>query len=147
MEAVYPYAKIAHILLVIIFLGYIFFDVVIFKSVCKKVDGGVAEKFKNAIGDKAIRIMPLTLFFIFMSGGMMMSFYLGSEKGWFDTTTQQFLVIKVVLAMIIILGVVFNLAFRLFGKKPLEFMQEYFHTFVLICGFIVVIFAKLMFLI
>lgn len=144
MEFIYPYAKLIHILLVIVFLGYVFFDVVIFSAACKNLDKEDAKKAKLAIGQRAIRIMPLALLFIFLSGGMMMSLYLGSQKGYFDTSLQQFLVIKVILAMIIIFGVILNLSRKFLKKEPLKFMKN-FHTFVLIVGFIIVVLAKMMF--
>lgn len=146
MENVYPYAKTIHILLVIIFLGYVFFDVVILKAASKKVEKSVAKKMHQTIGQQAIKIMPLALFVIFMSGGMMMSLYLGSQKGYFDTSLQQLLVAKVILAMIIIFGVILNLSRKFLKKEPFGFMKN-FHTFVLITGFIIVILAKMMFFI
>lgn len=144
MEALYPYAKIIHLFLAIIFLGYIFFDVIIFTLACKKVDEDSAKKMKQAIGKQAIKIMPVALFFIIISGGMMVSSYIGSQNGYFDTSLQKFLVAKIALATMILAGVILNLSRKVLGKPPFSFMKN-FHTFALICGFSIVLFAKIMF--
>ena len=72
MEQIYPYEQIVHLIWAIIFLGYIFFDVEIFMRL-KGTLGADSERVKNAIGSHAIKIMPVYLFTLIITGGMMMS--------------------------------------------------------------------------
>lgn len=146
MEAVYPYAKIVHIFCAIIFLGYVFFDVVIFA----RLKGVLKDDFarvKQAITQKAIKIMPVCLLLLCLSGGMMMSTWVGSKAGgYFDTSLQQFLMAKAFLALTILIGVIYSLSCKVLKKEPVAFMKEHFHKIVLVLGFFIVLFAKLMFI-
>jgi hypothetical protein len=49
------------------------------------------------------------------------------------------------LALIIVLGVLYNLYTKLMKKPKHPFMQEHFHKLVLVLGFFIVVLAKLMF--
>lgn len=146
MEAIYPYAQLIHLLLVIIFLGYIFFDVVISGVLYKEFSNKTVDTIKQTIGKRAIKLMPVILFFIILTGGMMMSSYVGSKLGWFNSPLQKLFMIKIFLALLILCGVILNLSRKFMGKKPLPFMKN-FHTFALICGFFIVVIAKMMFVV
>ncbi len=41
MDAIYPYVLVVHLLCAIIFIGYLFFDMVIFPNVKKKCEENV----------------------------------------------------------------------------------------------------------
>lgn len=145
MQAIYPYVKVVHIFCAIIFLGYVFFDVVIFSRL-KSVLKDDFERVKVAITSKAIKIMPICVLLLFLSGGMMMSNWVGSKAGgYYETTLQQMLMAKAYLALIIGLGVIYSLSCRALGKTPIKFMKQHFHKVVLILGFVIVLFAKMMF--
>lgn len=145
MQAIYPYVKVVHIFCAIIFLGYVFFDVVIFSRL-KSVLKDDYERVKIAITSKAIKIMPICVLLLFLSGGMMMSNWVGSKVGgYFDTTLQQMLMTKAYLALVIGIGVIYSLSCRAFGLTPIKFMKQHFHKVVLVLGFIIVLLAKLMF--
>ena len=147
MSEIYDYLKIIHIFCAIIFLGYVFFDVVIFASL-KGVLGDDFARVKQAIGSKAIKIMPVCLLTLIMTGGMMMSAWVGGKAGgYFSTPTQQVFMMKVFLALAIFFGVIYNLTNKAFDKQPPKFMREHFHKFVLVCGFFIVLFAKVMFMV
>ncbi|MDL0089746.1 copper resistance protein CopD [Campylobacter gastrosuis] len=147
MQAIYPYAKIVHIFCAIIFVGYLFFDVVIFSRL-KNVLKDDFERVKMAITSRAIKIMPVCLLLLFLSGGMMISTWVGSKNGgYFSTPLQTLLMIKVLLALIILTGVIYSLSCRFLGKKPANFVKENLHVIALIFGFFIVLFAKLMFIV
>ena len=82
MEQIYPYVQIVHLICAIIFLGYIFFDVVIFSRL-KSALGADFERVKKAIGSRAIKIMPVCLFTLIITGGMTYTFMkaLGGKIG------------------------------------------------------------------
>ncbi|KEA45367.1 copper resistance protein CopD [Campylobacter mucosalis] len=147
MQTIYPYVQLIHMICAIIFLGFIFFDVVIFSRL-KNVLGSDFERVKSAISSKAIKIMPICLLLLFLTGGMMMSTWVGSKAGgYFNTPLQQVFMLKVILAAVLGCGVIFNLTHRALGKQPPKFMRENLHKIAFVFGFIIVICAKVMFLV
>lgn len=145
MEAVYPYAHIIHLVLAIIFLGYVFTDVFMISALKNKFGKETDEKINQTLAPKSFKIFPISLLVIVLTGGMMMSRYINSTAGFFETDLQKLLVIKIALALIIALGVLFNLFIKFTGRKKPQFMQEQFHKVVLVLGFFIVVLAKMMF--
>lgn len=146
MEAIYPYANIIHLLLAIIFLGYVFTDTVMISALKDKFGKDIDQKINQTLGAKSFKIFPLSLLVIVLTGGMMMSKYINSNAELFETTLQKLLVMKITLALIIVLGVLYNLYTKLAKKPKHPFMQEHFHKLVLVLGFFIVVLAKLMFI-
>ena len=147
MEAIYPYAHIIHLLLAIVFLGYVFSDVAIFSIINKKLNGEVKKDLNQALGKRSFKIFPISLLFIVLTGGIMMSKYINSSAGLFESNLQKILVFKMLLASVIILGVLSNLFIKFTGRKKSNFMQNHFHKLVLVLGFFIVLSAKFMFII
>ncbi|MCK4875653.1 MAG: hypothetical protein KAS26_07390 [Sulfurimonas sp.] len=145
MEAIYPYANIIHLILGIIFLGYVFTDVVMISALKNKFGAETDKEINKVLGPKSFKIFPLSLLVIVLTGGMMMSRYVNSNAGFFDTDLQKLLVIKIALASIIVLGVLFNLFTKFTGRKKPAFMENDFHKVVLVLGFFIVVLAKWMF--
>ncbi|MBT3280706.1 MAG: hypothetical protein HN369_04465 [Campylobacteraceae bacterium] len=146
MEVIYPYAHIIHLMLGIMFLGYVFTDLAVISSLKNKFDGDTQKKINQSLGKRSFKIFPITLLFIVLTGGMMMSKYINSDAGFFDTSLQQILVFKILLALIIVLGVLSNLFVRLTKRKKSSFMEHHFHKLVIVLGILIVILAKMMFL-
>lgn len=140
----YTIVQIVHLLAAIMFLGFVFTDVVILPIIKKKLGIEEYQKIKQVIGQKAIRIFPLTLLVIILSGGYMFSKYINTSAGLVETSLQKFLLIKVILALLIVSGVIYSLSCKILKKTPISFMK-YFHHIVLLLGFFIVVFAKLMF--
>ncbi len=147
MEAVYPFAHIIHLVLGIMFLGYVFTDVAVISALKNKFGAETDKKINQTLGGKSFKIFPLSLLFIVLTGGMMMSRYVNSDAGFFDTGLQQLFMIKIGLASIIVLGVLFNLFTKFTGRKKPAFMQNDFHKLVLALGLFIVILAKWMFVV
>ena len=145
MEAIYPYAHIIHLILAIMFLGYVFTDVVMISALKNKFGKETDEKINKTLGSKSFKIFPISLLVIVLTGGMMMSRYINSNAGFFETDLQKLLVITIFLALIIASGVLFNLFTKFTGRKKPYFMQEHFHKVVLVLGFFIVVLAKMMF--
>lgn len=144
MQSLYPYAQVVHLFCAIIFLGFVFFDVVIFA----RTKGDLSQRFeqtKQAIVKRAIKIMPICLLLLILSGGIMMSNWVNSDIGYFNSPLQKIFMLKVAFALIIFLGVIFSLSCRFSGRQAPKFMQLHFHKIVLVLGFFIVLFAKLMF--
>jgi len=145
MEAIYPYANIIHLILAIIFLGYVFTDVVIISALKNRFGNDTDKKINQTLGSKSFKIFPISLLIIVLTGGMMMSKYINSNAGFFETDLQKLLLIKIALASIIVFGVVYNLFTKFAGRKKAAFMENHFHKLVLVLGFFIVVLAKMMF--
>ena len=90
MEAIYPYANIVHLVLAIIFLGYVFTDVVMISALKNKFNPETDKEINQTLGKKSFKIFPLTLLLIVLTGGMMMSKYVNSNVGFFETDLQNY---------------------------------------------------------
>ena len=145
MEIIYPYAHIIHLLLAIAFLGYVFTDVIILSILKNQFSKETQEKINKLLGSKSFKIFPLSLLVLVLTGGMMMSQYINSSAGIFETGLQKVLVFKIALVSIIVAGVLYNLFTKFTGRTKIKFMQNDFHKLVLLLGILIVISAKIMF--
>ena len=146
MEVIYPYAHLIHLILAIIFLGYVFTDLAVISALKGKFDKDNQEKINKSLGARSFKIFPLSLLVLILTGGMMMSKYINSEAGFFETSLQKILVFKITLVSIIALGVGYNLFTKFTGGKKNNFMAKHFHKLVIVLGLGIVISAKWMFL-
>ncbi|MDO7253945.1 copper resistance protein CopD [Helicobacter cappadocius] len=144
MQTIYPFILIIHLSCAIIFLGYLFFDIAIFPNVKKMFGEEIYFKASKAISQKGSKIMPLCVLGLLLTGGMMMSNYINSAQGWFDTNLQKLLVIKIFFALVIIMMILISLTYAFILKKPSP-LRNIIHPLALTLGFIIVILAKAMF--
>ena len=146
MQNLYPYAQIIHLFCAIIFVGYLFFDVIILRAASKKMPPELAQKAKQAIGSVAVRIMPICLLLLVLTGGMMLSSLVGSKAGgYFETKLQIFLMIKFCLAMVIVAAVIVNLSCKFIFKRPSPLGN--IHPIALTLAVAIVVLAKVMFIV
>ena len=146
MDIIYPYTNIIHLFLAIMFLGYVFTDLAIISVLKGKFEKETQQKINTSLGKRSFKIFPLTLLFLLLTGGIMMSKYINSDVGIFETNLQKILVFKILLVFIIVLGVTSNLYNKFTGGTKSYFMQNHFHKLVIILGVLIVIAAKLMFI-
>ncbi len=143
MEALYPYFLTIHLICAIIFLGYIFTDVILLTPLRKALGDDIANKVFGIIVKRGVKIMPLCLLLLILSGGAMISRYIGSTQGIFESTLQILLMIKVFLALCIVVMVIISLSCKFLKlKNPLA---NIIHPLALILGFFIVILAKMAF--
>ena len=147
METIYPFAHIIHLILAIIFLGYIFSDLAIISTLKNKFPKEIQQEINQTLGKRSFKIFPLTLLLLVLTGGMMMSRYINSSAGFFETYLQKILVFKIVLVLVIVVGVGSNLYVKFTKKKKSNFMENHFHKLVIVLGLFIVIAAKWMFLV
>ena len=146
MQNFYPYAQIIHLFCAVIFVGYLFFDVIILKAASKKMPPELAQKAKQAIGSVAVRIMPICLLLLVLTGGMMMSSWVGSKAGgYFETNLQVAFMIKFFLAMVIVAAVIVNLSCKFIFKRPSPLGN--IHPIALTLAVAIVLLAKVMFMV
>lgn len=147
MEIIYPYAHIIHLILVIMFLGYVFTDLAVTSALKGQFDKETQQRINKILGGRSFKIFPLTLLFLILTGGIMMSKYINSDAGFFETSLQKILVFKIVLVLVIALGVANNLHKKFTGGTKSNFMQNHFHKLVIVLGFFIVVSAKVMFVV
>ncbi len=147
MEAIYPYIHIIHLLLAIIFIGYVFTDLFVISALKGKFDKETEQKINKFMGGRSFKIFPFSLLILVLTGGMMMSRYINSTAGVFETDLQKILMFKIALASVIALGVLSNLYVRFTKGTKSNFMQHHFHKLVIVLGLLIVISAKAMFLV
>ena len=146
MEAIYPYVNIIHLILAIMFLGYVFTDIAVISALKNKFSKQDEEKINQKLGERSFKIFPLTLLFLILTGGMMMSKYINSSAGFFETDLQKILIFKIALVIIIAHGVSSNLYRRFAKKEKSNFMKLHFHKLVIVLGLLIVISSQWMFL-
>ena len=105
METIYPYAHIIHLILAIMFLGYVFTDLAVISALKGKFDKENQQKINQSLGKRSFKIFPLTLLFLILTGGMMMTKYINSTAGFAETNLQKILLFKIALVTIIAIGV------------------------------------------
>ncbi len=143
METLYPIFLTIHLICAIIFLGYIFTDVILLTPLYKVLDHPTANKVFSTISKRGIKIMPLCLLLLILSGGAMVSRYIGSAHGFFTSNLQILLMLKIFFAACIFLMVIISLSCKFLKlKNPLA---KLIHPIALILGFLIVILAKLAF--
>ncbi|MGB5918812.1 hypothetical protein [Arcobacter sp.] len=142
----YTFVLILHLLSAIIFIGFIFADVIIFPAVKNKLGEELHAKMIEAIVGRGLKIYPLIVLVLIFTGGYMFSKYINSEVGVINSSLQILLLIKVFFVFLIILGVIYTMYCKLTKKEPIAFMN-YFHTYALVLSIAIVILAKLMFVV
>ncbi len=147
MEAIYPYAHIIHLALAIMFLGYVFTDLAVISTLKEKFSKETQQEINQTLGKRSFKIFPFSLLVLVLTGGIMMSKYINSDAGFFETDLQKILLFKIALVLIIVLGVLSNLYVKFTKAKKSSFMQNHFHKLVIVLGVFIVISAKWMFLV
>jgi uncharacterized protein len=142
----YTLILISHLLSAIIFIGFIFADVIVFPAVKNKLGEEFHTKMIEAIVGRGLKIYPPIVVLLMATGGYMFSKYVNSEVGYFETPMQVLLWIKLAFVVLIVLGVIYTMYCKLTKKQPVAFMN-YFHTYALILGIAIVILAKIMFVV
>jgi len=147
METIYPYAHILHLILAIMFLGYVFTDLAVISVLKNKFSKDTEQEINQSLGKRSFKIFPISLLLLVLTGGMMMSRYINSSAGFFETDLQKILLFKMALVLVIVLGVLSNLYVKYTKSKKSNFMQNHFHKLVIVLGFFIVVSAKLMFIV
>lgn len=145
MESLYPVFLVIHTLCAIIFLGFIFCDVVLLTPIRKVLGDKIADRVWEVILKRGTKIMPLCVLLLVISGGAMMTRWIGVEKGFFDTSLQTLLSIKIILALLIVAMVVVSLSFKFIFTKYKNPLADIIHPAALILGFFIVVLAKIAF--
>lgn len=141
----YTIALIIHLFGAIFFLGFVFTDVIVLPVLNKKFDAATVMDIKNTIAGRARAIFPITVLILILSGGYMFSKHINSTIGFTGSSLQLLLILKFLIAMVIVAGIVYSLTCKVLKKQPNAIMKK-FHTYVLVMGIVIVVLAKVMFI-
>lgn len=141
----YTIVHIVHLLAAIIFLGFVFADVMVLGVLKKEFGMETFQKIKASIGSRARMIFPFMVLTLVLTGGFMMSKYINAEAGMFNSNLQLLLLLKITLALLVVSGIIYSLTRKLFKKQPHPHFSKHFHKYVLVLGLGIVILAKAMF--
>lgn len=144
MDSLYPFLLIIHLSCAIIFVGYLFFDVVIYPNVKRALPPEIYEKVSNAIMKRGRKIMPSCVLLLLITGALMATRWLGWDVGFWESNLQKFLIIKIIFASVIFIAVATSLscAFVFKCRNPLG---DIIHPLALTLSVFIVILAKVMF--
>lgn len=136
---------VIHTICAIIFLGFIFCDVVLLSPVRRVLGDEFADKLWSVVGRRGRKIMPLCVLALVITGGAMMTRWVSPTLGWFGTNLQTLLTIKIILALGIVAMVVTSLTFHFLLPHKKNPLANAIHPLALILGFFIVVLAKLAF--
>ena len=128
MQAIYPCAQLICLICAIIFVGFLFFGAIIFSRAKKKPSAKIAQKAQQAASSVAIKIMPLCVSPLALTGGMMTGGRVGSKAGgYFGSNLQIAFMIKVFAAFIALAAVVANLTCKFCSSPPGDIHRSHLH--------------------
>lgn len=128
MQAIYPCAQLICLICAIIFVGFLFFGAIIFSRAKKKPSAKIAQKAQQAASSVAIKIMPLCVSPLALTGGMMTGGRVGSKAGGhFSSNLQIAFMIKVFAAFIALAAVVANLMCKFCSSPPGDIHRSHLH--------------------
>lgn len=142
----YTLVLVLHLFCAIIFIGFVFADVIVLPAMKKVLSQSEHEKVMATISARARMIFPLSVLLLVLSGGYMITKYVNSEVGIISTSLQQLLWLKVLLALLIVAGIVYSLFCKI-TKRTSHPMMKHFHKFVLLVGIGIIFLAKFMFVV
>ena len=137
----YTIALIIHLFCAVIFIGYVFADVIVLPAMKKILDEEQHQKVSNALSSRARMIFPPSVLILLITGIYMLTKLM---EGSVSSSFHMLLGIKILLAVIIMAGIVYSLSRRILKKTPHPIMKH-FHKIVLVLGIFIIILAKLMF--
>jgi hypothetical protein len=144
MAQSYGLFVIIHLLCAIIFVGAVFFEVLVIEPLEKILPEGMGEKLAEAIPAHVRKFMPIVVALLFLTGGAMFWVHYSSRPDFFHSKLGIMLTIKTGLALSV-LGI-FVLAIRASIKgtmNPCRF--KYTHRIVAVLMLGIVLLAKGMF--
>ena len=94
----YPVILTIHLLCAIVFIGVVFFEVVLIEGVRKKLSHSIMEQFEPTLMERARKIMPWVVVTLFVSGIGLASFHWQSLKNPLASSFATLLILKILLA-------------------------------------------------
>lgn len=145
MQALYPFLLTLHLFCALIFVGAVFFEVLILEGIRKQLSPRFMDALELAIGRRARKFMPFVIVFLFASGiGMVWLRY--GEFFWHPLTHAFGLLldIKILLAVSVLCHFLTAMYLITTGKmNSVYFKRIHYSVFTHMLG--IVVLAKAMF--
>lgn len=141
----YPWLLTLHLFGAVIFVGTVFFEVLILESIRKKTSVRFMAAIESAIGARATRIMPWVLFMLYGAGiGMVLLRYSAFVLNPFESTFGLLLSLKILLTISVFGHFCTAMIMRVKGKLNGTFFK-YLHLSVFTHMVFILLLAKWMF--
>ena len=140
----YPLLLIIHLFAAIMFVGTVFFEVIMLEGVRKHVPKEVMRTMEGAIGVRARAVMPWVLLALFGAGFGLAGFHRAALAAPFDSSFGLLLSIKIVLALSVFGHFLAAMILIRLGRLRSRASQR-IHISVFIHVVLIVLLAKLMF--
>lgn len=112
----YAIAHIVHLFMAILFIGVVFFEVIMLEGIRRQVSGSALGEVERAIGRRARQIMPFVILLLFASGILMAGRYAGVLANAGESAFGAQLSLKIVLATSVLLHFFVAMTLMLRGK-------------------------------
>lgn len=140
----YPVLLVIHLFAAIMFVGTVFFEVIMLEGVRKHVPKEVMRTMEGAIGVRARAIIPWVLLALFGAGIGMAWFHQAALAAPFDSRFGLLLWLKILLAVSVFSHFLAAMVLIRLGKLRSR-MSQRIHISVFVHVVLIVLIAKLMF--
>ena len=140
MSSVYFVALIVHLLSAIFFVGYFLLEVFLLKALYPKL----TPEAKSVFATRKVKMIFVSLFLLFLSGGIMATQYLGNGMGYFADGLQSLLSLKIILSFVFLALVLYWYVIVKILQKPLP-LKKLMHPLSFVSLLMIVILSKAMF--
>lgn len=142
---VYAWAHLAHLLAALVFVGGVFFEVLVLSQALRRLTPDARREVGQAVSARAVRVMPWVVLLLFASGAVLVwQRYLpllhAPAGSWFGTL----LAVKIVLAFSVLLHFLLAVV-KMVRRRLSAAWSKYIHAAVFIHMILIVFLAKLMF--
>ncbi|HIY43938.1 MAG TPA: hypothetical protein IAA23_02760 [Candidatus Helicobacter avistercoris] len=140
MSSVYFVALIVHLLSAIFFVGYFLLEVILLKALYPKL----TPEAKSVFATRKVKMIFVSLFLLFLSGGIMATQYLGNSMGYFADGLQSLLSLKIILSFVFLALVLYWYVIVKILQKSLP-LKKLMHPLSFVLLLMIVILSKAMF--
>lgn len=140
MSSIYFVALLVHLLTAIFFVGYFLLEIFVLKALYPKL----SPEQKSVFGTRKVKMIFISIFLLFVSGGIMASQYLGNGMGYFADTLQSILSIKIILSFAFLALCLYWYVIVKVLQKPLP-LKKLMHPLSFLLLLLIAILSKAMF--
>lgn len=141
----YAWAHLAHLLAALVFVGGVFFEVLVLSKALQRLTPEMRRALGQAVSARAVRVMPWVVLLLFVSGAVLVwQRYVpvlhAPADSWFGTL----LALKIILAFSVLLHFLLAVV-KMVRQRLSAAWSKYIHAAVFIHMILIVFLAKLMF--
>lgn len=140
----YGISHIIHLFGAFIFIGAVFFEVLILESVRKKVPSDYMRAIQRGISHRARRLMPFVILAIFLSGSYLASVHLRGVSSPLESSFSTLLSLKILVASSVLIHFITAMTLSL-REKLTSKRFKFIHLSVFCHMVVIILLAKGMF--